>query len=214
MARTIAFVVALAGVAAGASAQLSVVVNSNSTSIVQITSVSGTGSQANPLVINENWFGADLEATINLRGALAEANAGVNTNPGNSGFNWGIYVSKRVTNNSGVAWDFFDNELQQVIGVPSGEGDGLSFGQGFAGFRPFTSNIFTTFDEETFNRDYVNFRGGTVLPGQTVVMNFVITDNSPEEIFYLRQRPNFIPTPGAAAVLALGGLVASRRRRA
>lgn len=204
-------IVSLSLAAGSALGQLTVTVNPGSAGIIAVTNVSGTGTLADPLVIEENWFGASLTATIDIRGAATQAAAGID--PSGGPFAWGIYVQKRVTNNSGVAWEFFDNELQQILGVASSDGDGLSFGQGFAGARPFTSDIFADTLEEIDLRDFLNFRDGIVNPGQTVVLNFLITDNSPEDIFFLRQRPNFVPAPGMAGLIALGGLAAARRRR-
>lgn len=210
--KNFALVIASLAAVSAAQAAVTVAVNPGSTGLLSLTSVTGSGTQADPIIISENWTGLALDATIEIRGALSEFNQGID--PSDSPFGWGIWVQKRVTNNSGSEWTAFDNELQEILGTFSSDGDGLSFGQEFAAFRPFNSNLLPNVIEEVDDRDFVNFDSGIVPVGATLVMNFVITDNTPVDLFYLRQRPNFsIPAPGAAALLGLAGLVTSRRRR-
>ena len=177
---------------------------------VEITGGSGVGTQGNPFVINEILTA--LDATIGIRNMRAISTVG--------SFTSGFWISKTVTNNTGITWNAFDLELQELLGTPSPDGDGLSFGQSFAGARPFTSDVFTSASEISDVRDQITFQSGTVLQGESVTFNFVITDNSPVDVVYLRQRPNFvesgvIPLPGALPLLisALGGLALVRRRR-
>lgn len=211
--KNFALVIASLTAASAAQAVVTVAVDPGSTGLLSLTSVTGSGTQADPIIISENWTGLALDATIEIRGAATEAGQGID--PSNSAFGWGIFVQKRVTNNSGSEWTAFDNELQEILGTFSGNGDGLSFGQQYPDFRPFNSNLLPNVIEEIDERDFVNFDGGVVPVGATLVMNFVITDNSPIDLFYLRQRPNFsIPAPSAAALLGLAGLVTGRRRRA
>jgi hypothetical protein len=108
----------------------------------------------------------------------------------------GIRVQTIVTNLTGTPWTFFDHELQETPGVPSPEADGLSFAQGIDFVRPFTSNRFAYADEVTDVRDFINFSGGVVAPGDSVIFQYAITDNSPEDRFFLLQRPNFQPGGG------------------
>jgi hypothetical protein len=105
----------------------------------------------------------------------------------------GIRVRSIVTNLTGTPWIFFDHELQERKGRRSPEEDGLSFAQGYASIRPFTSDRFSRTEEEISARDFVNFSGGIVQPGETVTFLYAITDNSPIDRFYLLQRPNFAP---------------------
>ncbi|NEQ52895.1 MAG: hypothetical protein F6K11_22605 [Leptolyngbya sp. SIO3F4] len=105
----------------------------------------------------------------------------------------GFRFESILTNRTNTPWIFFDHELQEQFGVPSPEEDGLSFAQGIDFFRPFTSNAFSVVDEVTDVRDFVNFSGGVVNPNETVRFNYVILDNDPNDLFFLRQRPNFAP---------------------
>ncbi|WP_152532169.1 PEP-CTERM sorting domain-containing protein [Leptolyngbya sp. Heron Island J] len=111
----------------------------------------------------------------------------------------GFRLESVVTNRTDTPWVFFDHELQEQLGVPSPEEDGLSFAQGFAFARP-TSDQFSTVDEVTDIRDFVNFTGGVINPNQTVTFRYLILDNSPNDLFFLRQRPNF--APGGVGVVA------------
>ena len=111
----------------------------------------------------------------------------------------GFRLESVVTNRTDTPWVFFDHELQEQFGVPSPEEDGLSFAQGFESVRPI-SDQFSTVDEVTDVRDFVNFTGGVVNPNQTVTFRYFILDNSPTDLFFLRQRPNF--APGGIGVVA------------
>ncbi|NJP11390.1 MAG: PEP-CTERM sorting domain-containing protein [Leptolyngbyaceae cyanobacterium RU_5_1] len=96
-----------------------------------------------------------------------------------------------LTNQTGTPWALFDHELQEIYGAPSPEEDGLSFAQQIPQLRPFTSNRFGAVDEVIDVRDYVNYSGGVVAPGDTVTFNYVIADTTPLNRFFLLQRPNF-----------------------
>ena len=108
----------------------------------------------------------------------------------------GIGFQSVLINRTGTPWIFVDHELQEVYGFPSPEADGLSFGQFLPQFRPFTSTRFSTSEEEIDVRDYVNFAGGIVAPGDSVVFRYIFTDTSPIDRFFLLQRPNFQPRVG------------------
>ena len=104
----------------------------------------------------------------------------------------GFRLESVLTNRTDTPWIFFDHELQEQFGVASPEEDGLSFAQQFNSVRP-TSDAFSTVDEVTDVRDFVNFSGGVVNPNQTVTFRYFILDNAPNDLFFLRQRPNFAP---------------------
>lgn len=105
----------------------------------------------------------------------------------------GIRVQSIVRNLTGTPWIFFDHELREEQNTPSPEADGLSFAQGYTSVRPFTSDLLPLANEVIDVRDFVNFSGGVVQPGQTVTFIYAITDNSPDDRFFLLQRPNFQP---------------------
>jgi hypothetical protein len=128
----------------------------------------------------------------------------------------GSWITKTVLNNSGVTWTSFEMELQEILGTPSPDGDGLSFAQG-AGLV-FSSNKFTTITRIDTTRDYLNFSGGSVLPGTSVSFTFAVTDNSPQSPVFLQQTPNkvdVVPDAGSAGLLffvGLTGLVGLRKK--
>jgi hypothetical protein len=169
---------------------------------VTITGGAGTGSLADPIVLSETV--TSLDATISIAGM---ADFGPPANLIGSTHTVGFALTKVITNATGVAWTFFDNELQVDLGVPSPDDDGLSFGQGCAACRPFTGDLLPTVNEEIILRDFVNFSGGTVPNGGVLTLSFVITDYEPRDLVYLRERPNFQPTenvPEPASLLLLG----------
>ena len=103
---------------------------------------------------------------------------------------FGFRLETVVTNRTNTPWIFYDHELQEQFGVASPEEDGLSFAQQFASVRP-TSNAFSNVDEVTDVRDFVNYSGGVVNPNETVTFRYFVLDNAPNDLFFLRQRPNF-----------------------
>jgi len=184
-----------------------------------LTGLTGTGSAGDPFVLQETITGPDVTVEITDFDTSGVGPAGA--------FDDGFFLTKEVTNATGSNWTFFDLELQETLGVASSDGDGLSFAQGDASVRPFTSDVFASVFEESTIRDQVNFFDGVVLPGETVAMTFAVSDGSPISPFYLRQRPNFvdpeqprtdIPVPAALPLLATGAAalfgLARRRRRA
>ncbi|MDB5812288.1 MAG: hypothetical protein JWN94_4410 [Betaproteobacteria bacterium] len=175
------------------------------------TNTATAGTFANPWLINEN---------MTSPGILVFSNTPLgNANPTGSGHDEGRWFSKTVLNNTGATWTSFELELQVRLGTPSGQGDGLSFADGSNLTGLFTSNQFATYTRQDVTRDYLNFSGGDVLPGESVTFKFVITDNSDNSPFYLVQTPNVIdavPEPETYGMLLAGlgfmGFVARRRK--
>ncbi len=108
---------------------------------------------------------------------------------------YGFWFESVLTNRTDSAWTFFDHELQENYQVASPDDDGLSFAQGL-GIVPI-SDGFSALEQVEDVRDFVNFSGGTVGVGETVTFRYFVADWTPEETFFLRQRPNFSAASGS-----------------
>ncbi len=179
-----------------------------------LVSLSGTGTQADPIVLTETITGEDV--TIEIQGLDQFPNETI------TGHDHGFWLRKVATNETGEPWTRFDLELQSELGEPSTGGDGLSFADG--GGLTFSSDVFDELDQVTQERDFINFFDGTVANNETVTFNVAITDNQEHASIFLRQRPNVtpggggdpvIPTPAgfAAGALLLTMLGLRRHRR-
>jgi hypothetical protein len=161
-----------------------------------ITQVTGDGTLSNPFVVYQAVRGLDI--VLGIQGL--RSNRILGTRPG-------FALSIVAHNLTGTPWRFYDHELQETLGTASSENDGLSFAQGQARFRPFISSHHAGVDEVTDARDYLNFAGGLVQPNGIVRFDYVVTDTIPNDIFYIRQRPDFKtgqpPTPPTLPTLAV-----------
>ena len=181
---------------------------SENTGDFTLISASGTGTLVDPIVLTETVNGPDIDLIIEID----FGNLGAYPALGGDG----MWLKKVVTNGTSDAWSFFDMELQQVIGVASLGGDGLSFDDGNIAGGNETSDIFAVVDKVTDVRDFVNFSGGIVAPAATVEFMVPITDFSFTNPIYLRQRPNFrvgVPEPATLSLCLLAAFGVAARRK-
>jgi hypothetical protein len=144
-------------------------------------------------------------------------------------------VNKIVTNNTGVSWDRFSNELLDPAGnledsnydvpipawVPTGfsrsnDMDGLSFAQGSG--IPRTSSVYPSLViDELAGLDFLDFYGATVATGGAVTFSYGLRDNDTNQPFLLAQRPNEfatqVPEPGILILLGLSMMSVAGLRR-
>ncbi len=149
-----------------------------------IVAASGSGSKDDPFIVVEEITGPTAAVLI-IEGLTSAFGNRVGTlHP------TGLALRKVLHNRTPFVWNFVDFELQQIYGASSDYLDGLSFGQGSTSGRPFTSTRFGEANELNEPIDSVTFHGGDLRPGESAVFDFIITDTTPIERFYLVQRPS------------------------
>jgi hypothetical protein len=165
---------------------------------INSTNLGAAGTTGDPWLINE---------TMTAPGVLIIRDFGAG-NPTGSGHSRGRWFEKTVFNETGVDWTSFELELQVILGSASGGGDGLSFADGSLLTGSFSSDQFAGYTRQDVTRDYLNFSGGLVAPGESVTFRFVVTDNGANNPFYLAQTPNLSDVPEPTTMVMLGsGLV-------
>ena len=149
---------------------------------VRLIEGSGTGTLDDPVVLVEEItdYGP---AVIVIRGMHARFGNRIK-----SQHDVGFAITKIVRNATSQPWTLFTLELREKLQQESPFGDGLSFGQASEAGRPFLSDRFDANLETREPYDGVQFYDGVVEPGETVVVNFVITDTTPRWKFYLMQK--------------------------
>lgn len=149
-----------------------------------IRGVSGIGTKADPVVIEQEMFSASA-VTLVVRAATRirpDGQVGV--------FATGmIHFRLRSLNNSGIAWTEYEFELQEQLGIPSVHGDGLSFDQRRANAENRSSDSFRIHDTDFEPNDRLLFSDGHVDPLETGDFRFFVTDFTPKLEFYIRQDP-------------------------
>ncbi len=155
---------------------------------VRLLEGSGTGTLDDPVVLVEEIVDYG-PAVIVIRGMHSRFGNRIR-----SQHDVGFAITKVVRNATSQPWTLFTLELREKLGQESSFGDGLSFGQASEAGRPFFSDRFNTNLETREPYDGVQFYDGVVEPGETVILNFVITDTTPRFKFYLMQKrdSNFV----------------------
>jgi hypothetical protein len=147
----------------------------------EILSVTGTGVEADPVVVTER-FTSPEPATLTIRLGPDAASDFVR-----------LSIVIVAINQSRRNWVGFDLELQEELRQPSVYVDGLSFDQMHVFTdRVFRSDRFSVFSDLSEPYDRVRFEGGHVDHGDRVQMRFFITDVTPRQTFYLLQEPQFL----------------------
>ncbi len=144
--------------------------------------VTGSDSLADPFVVLEE-VGKAGNAILTIEGWKSSYPQGTGAQGGVS-FN----IRKVVINVTDKFWTSFEMELREELELPSGYLDGLSFGQPFREDRPGASDLLPQVLARDEPLDAMVFSGGEVLPEERVSFDFVITDMTPTERFYLVQR--------------------------
>lgn len=150
----------------------------------RIVSVRGAGTRTDPVVLAEEPQTAG-PVTLVIRAARTIrpfASGGDFAN----GF---ITIELSIVNASGLGWVGFDYELQEVKGMTSLYGDGLSFDQRQMDTTATYSSAFRHFERRFEPGDRLLFSNGAVDPGNGATFRFLITDFTPVPIFYLVQDP-------------------------
>jgi hypothetical protein len=150
----------------------------------EITGVSGSGTQSDPFVVHENITALSSDVILVIRDIDPKIGNLVGTHHA-----FAFVLNKVVTNKTPRAWTRFALELREVLATYSPYGDGLSFGQASSAGRPYVSPQFLASNETEEPYDQLEFSGGRIEPGASASMTFVISDASPQAIFYLLQQP-------------------------
>jgi hypothetical protein len=142
----------------------------------RILSVRGSGTNADPIEINEELSSAE-PVTLVIRAAKP------------SQFQAAFHLRVTALNKSGLAWIGFDFELQEILGKPSDFYDGLSFGQINPDPSFISSDHFAGFKSQFEKFDRLGFDNGHVDPLDQASFGFFVTDVTPVAEFYLVEDP-------------------------
>jgi len=149
-----------------------------------IRAISGRGTRADPIVIEEELYSAS-PVTMVIRAAGAVSGEGIDGNLATSA----LYLKLVVLNASGQSWIEFEFELQEILHHASVFGDGLSFDQRRENSDRITSTAFAQFSRDFEPYDRLRFIEGKVDPRETADFEFALTDFTPRWEFFLVQDP-------------------------
>ena len=150
----------------------------------RITSVSGTGTREDPIVIQEELESSSpVTLTIRTIRPIRPFDS--------SGFyaNGILFMRIEALNNSGQAWVEFEFELQEIEGKASVFGDGLSFDQRRTDNVNISSDSFAEYSRDFEPYDRLRYTDGKVDPREVAGFSFLVTDYTPRWRFYLVQDP-------------------------
>ncbi|WP_337918472.1 hypothetical protein [Pseudaminobacter soli (ex Zhang et al. 2022)] len=154
-----------------------------------IESVSGSGTQEDPIVVTET-FASSSPVTLVIRTKRP-------IRPFDDGTlyaNGILYMRVVVRNGSGQGWVEFEFELQERLHQPSIFSDGLSFDQRSEKSDEISSDAYDKYSRDFEPYDKLLFHDGKVDPGETAGFSFLITDYTPKSVFYLVQDPRIPST--------------------
>jgi hypothetical protein len=146
----------------------------------RILSVTGSGTKADPIEINEELNSA-TPVTLVIRAAKPSQL--------HTALESAFHLRVVALNNSGLAWIGFEFELQEVRGKPSDFDDGLSFGQANPDPDLISSSRFARFESHFESIDRLRFDSGHADPQDRTMFGFFVTDYTPVPEFYLVQDP-------------------------
>jgi len=154
----------------------------------RLLSVSGIGSAADPIIVEEELTGTGPVALVIRRNDVRN-----HQDPwAPSGLWTAIYLTKVIRNRSRRIWAGFELELQEELHQPSVYGDGLSFDQGRAVPVEISADAFARHHRLFEPYDRIRFEGGSVDPDATLRLDVHITDPTPVREFYLVQDPQIL----------------------
>lgn len=150
----------------------------------KIRGVSGIGTKTDPILIEQEMLSAS-PVTLVIR-----VSTKISTSGQTGRFATGMMHMKfRTLNNSGIAWNEYEFELQEQLGLPSVHGDGLSFDQRRVNPENRSSDSFRIHSTDFNPHDRLVFADGHVDPLEVADFKFFITDFTPKLEFYIRQDP-------------------------
>ncbi|MCC5778141.1 hypothetical protein H7H48_03695 [Nitratireductor sp. B36] len=150
----------------------------------RILAVSGTGSRSDPVLLQQELYTAS--AVVLVIRTTGEVPRYAYDERAGAGY---LFMKIDTLNASNLPWVEFEFELQELRGVSSVYGDGLSFDQRNVGSEHVGSNAFAVHDRKLEPYDRLLFKSGTVNAGHSVTFQLLITDLTPKPVFYLVQDP-------------------------